>query len=216
MKPQQQDIIIVIIIIIFTLIRMTSGWSRVRERWDKMMQQLDEKLHQKNSFNDQLTKIEEKTHIPRLRFVQATLLMIFVLVTFCMGSEIISHCVGFLYPAYASIKAIESLNKDDDTRWLTYWVVYGFFVFSESLTDIFLFWFPFYWTTKCIFLIWCMLPIRSNGSDFIYNFLIRPLFLKHEKQIDDAINQAQSNAKQYIGKGFKSINHSFIHHLSSW
>lgn len=50
-----------------------------------------------------------------------------------------------------SIKAIESNNKDDDTKWLTYWVVYGLFSVTEFFSDIFLFWFPFYYAGK----VWC-------------------------------------------------------------
>lgn len=46
------------------------------------------------------------------------------------------------------IKAIESNNKDDDTKWLTYWVVYGLFSVAEFFSDIFLFWFPFYYAGK--------------------------------------------------------------------
>ncbi len=42
-------------------------------------------------------------------------------VTFC------SDLIGFLYPVYASIKAIESPAEDDDTLWLTYWLVFSFF-----------------------------------------------------------------------------------------
>ena len=46
------------------------------------------------------------------------------------------------------VKAIESHNKEDDTKWLTYWVVYSAFALLEFFTDIFLFWIPFYWFLK--------------------------------------------------------------------
>ena len=48
------------------------------------------------------------------------------------------------------IKAIESATKDDDTKWLTYWVVYGLFSVAEFFADIFLSWFPFYYMGKVI------------------------------------------------------------------
>lgn len=48
----------------------------------------------------------------------------------------------------ASIKAIESTAKEDDTQWLTYWVVYGLFSVVESISDALLFWFPFYYMSK--------------------------------------------------------------------
>lgn len=46
------------------------------------------------------------------------------------------------------IKAIESTDKDDDTKWLIYWVVYGVFSVAEFFADIFLSWFPFYYIGK--------------------------------------------------------------------
>lgn len=46
------------------------------------------------------------------------------------------------------MKAIESPNKDDDTQWLTYWVVYGVFSIAEFFSDLFLSWFPFYYMLK--------------------------------------------------------------------
>lgn len=46
------------------------------------------------------------------------------------------------------IKAIESPCKEDDTKWLTYWVVYGVFSLGEFFSDIFLYWFPFYYAFK--------------------------------------------------------------------
>lgn len=46
------------------------------------------------------------------------------------------------------VKAIESPNKEDDTVWLTYWVVYALFALVEFFSDLLLFWFPFYYVGK--------------------------------------------------------------------
>ena len=45
--------------------------------------------------------------------------------------QLLANTVGFLYPAYCSIKALESSTKIDDTQWLTYWVVFGLFSVIE-------------------------------------------------------------------------------------
>ena len=37
----------------------------------------------------------------------------------------------FLYPAYWSIKALETSDLKDDRKWLTYWVVFAFFSVLE-------------------------------------------------------------------------------------
>lgn len=61
-----------------------------------------------------------------------------------------------------SIKAIESPNKDDDTQWLTYWVVYGIFSIAEFFSDIFLSWFPFYYMMKVC---WFSLYSSENNME---------------------------------------------------
>ena len=38
-----------------------------------------------------------------------------------------SDMVGFIYPMYMSIKAIESVEKADDSQWLTYWLIFSLF-----------------------------------------------------------------------------------------
>ncbi|KAB7506311.1 Receptor expression-enhancing protein 5 [Armadillidium nasatum] len=85
--------------------------------------------------------------------------------------------------------ALESPHKDDDTRWLTYWVVFAVFSVCEFFSDLLLSWFPFYWLGKCIFLVWCFVPLPYNGSDFIYARIIRPFFMKHRTEIDSAVNK---------------------------
>uniref|UniRef100_A0A493TNZ9 Receptor expression-enhancing protein n=1 Tax=Anas platyrhynchos platyrhynchos TaxID=8840 RepID=A0A493TNZ9_ANAPP len=94
------------------------------------------------------------------------------------------------------IKAIESPNKDDDTQWLTYWVVYGVFSIAEFFSDIFLSWFPFYYMLKCGFLLWCMAPSPSNGAEFLYHRIIRPFFLKHEAQLDNVVKDLKDKAAE--------------------
>lgn len=49
---------------------------------------------------------------------------------------------------YFRCKAIDSVDKDDDTQWLTYWVVYAVFGILEYFTDILLSWIPFYFLLK--------------------------------------------------------------------
>lgn len=66
-----------------------------------------------------------------------------------------------------SIKAIESSVKEDDTQWLTYWVVYGLFSIVEAFSDIFLFWFPFYYASKVGQFI--MLYFIFYTNTFMYN-----------------------------------------------
>ena len=92
----------------------------------------------------------------------------------------------FLPFFHESIKAIESQSKLDDTKWLTYWVVYSSFIVVEFFSDYLLFWIPFYYVLKCALLLYCMLP-QYNGSQTIYNLCLRPLFLEHQAKIDQAL-----------------------------
>jgi hypothetical protein len=64
----------------------------------------------------------------------------FGIMIFC-GTNVLGQVVGFVYPTYASYKAIRSSAEGDDKHWLTYWVVYSFFNVIEGLTDILASWY---------------------------------------------------------------------------
>jgi len=149
-----------------------------------MLLQLDKKLAEDNKFNEYLNKAEKSTGIEKRKLVLTTGFVLSALVIIGYGAQLICNGIGFAYPAYSSILAIESRNKEDDTLWLTYWVVFASLCLIEFFSDFILFLIPFYWLLKSIFLIWCFMPWRLNGSKFIYYRFIRPVFLTHLGELE--------------------------------
>lgn len=135
---------------------------------------------------------------PRFLYGVAGFLVVYVASGYF--AALVCNAMGFLFPAYKSIKAIESPEKDDDTMWLMYWVVFAAFSVVEFFSDIFLSWFPFYFLAKCGFLVWCMAPVTWNGSSFIYMKFLRPLVLRNQGELDRALERAQKGA-QNMAKG---------------
>jgi receptor expression-enhancing protein 5/6 len=109
-----------------------------------------------------------------------------------MLSSFICNLLTLPYPVYASFKAIESLDKKDDTQWLTFWVVWACATTIESFTDIFIFWIPFYFEIKLGFFILLQLP-GLNLSNQIYIFYIEPYLIQKQILIDNFIT---NNIKQ--------------------
>jgi receptor expression-enhancing protein 5/6 len=154
----------------------------------KLRADINKKLHEPNSVTNVLEKIESKTGLDRFYLVAGVAGALSLYLIFGHFAEIVCNVVGFLYPAYISIKAIESTTKNDDTQWLTYWVVFALFNVFEFASDIIVGWFPIYWLCKCIFMLYLYLPM-TMGAQKLYTRFIRPFVQKHQQSIDSKLGQ---------------------------
>jgi len=149
--------------------------------------------------NKLLSMLETKTGVPKL-YLTIGAFVVFVLVLMLgYGADILCTLAGFVYPTYASFKAIESTDTTDDTQWLTYWVVFSFFEILETFGDIFLGWIPFYFAIKFFFLLWCYAPY-TKGASWIYSTFIRKYMKENEQIIDDTLADASSAVKDIGGE----------------
>jgi hypothetical protein len=89
---------------------------------------------------------------------------------------------GLLFPAYASIHAIESGSTEDDTQWLIYWLCYSLLAITESLAWPFLRWVPLYGELKAILLIWMVMP-QTKGAHWVYEAVLAPTLAVARQQL---------------------------------
>lgn len=163
--------------------------------------QLNASLYDSNKpWTGVLANLEKKTNINRLYLFIGIIVSSGLWLAFGYAAQLICNIIGFLYPAYASMHALESPCKDDDTKWLTYWVVFAVFCVFDYFSNTIVGWFPLYWLIKCIFFVWLMLPIELNGSLIIYNKIIRPYFLKHSSKVDETIHRVKQQAAKLLEK----------------
>lgn len=170
-----------------------------------LLQKLDNALAQDNVVNKYLNKIQNATGINKRYIAIIVIAFVSVYLVYGYAADLLCNLIGFVYPAYISVKAIESKDKDDDTEWLMYWVVFAVFSVVEFFSDILLSWFPFYFLGKCVFLLWCMAPIPGNGSSVIYYNVIKPFVNKHEKDINKVIDAVKEEASEMVSQGLEAV-----------
>mmetsp|Transcript_3916 Transcript_3916/g.5400 ORF Transcript_3916/g.5400 Transcript_3916/m.5400 type:complete len:170 (+) Transcript_3916:72-581(+) len=106
-------------------------------------------------------------------------------------ADLISNLIGFVYPVYATIRALESKSTDDDKDWLIYWVVFSAFFVAENFVEVVLYWIPFFYPLKVTFLLWCMSP-QYKGAEKVYNLVLKRLVLKGNSVLDEALKTADA------------------------
>ncbi|KAL3985192.1 TB2/DP1 HVA22 family protein [Acanthocheilonema viteae] len=139
-------------------------------------------LYDKN--NTQLDKVlslmEAKTQLPREQLAYGMMGLIAIYLIIGSLAQLVCNLIGFGYPAYASVKAIRTEQKEDDTQWLIYWTVFAFYSLIDFFAEAIMHVVPLYWLIKVIFLLYLSLP-QTYGAQIIYEKYIDPLIAGIEK-----------------------------------
>ncbi|KAJ1961406.1 ER membrane protein DP1/Yop1 [Dispira parvispora] len=146
----------------------------VRQYHDKYFAQADRELSKVTL----LRTAEQRFKVPKVYLALGVAVVAFLLVSLNFGGTLITNLVGYVYPAWSSLYAIESPGKDDDTQWLVYWTVFSFFNVIEYFSNVLLYWIPFYYVFKLVVLLWLSLP-QTRGAEYLYQAYIRPVFIHH-------------------------------------
>lgn len=144
---------------------------------------------------------EQQSGLPRsylvLGGVGVYFLMIFL--NFAGIGQLLSNVAGFVVPGYYSLVALETASTSDDTELLTYWVVFAGLSVVEFWSRAILYWVPFYYLFKTVFLLYVGIP-GTGGATFVYQSFIRPLthnYVKKSfaKSVDSAAEGVSSSVE---------------------
>lgn len=103
--------------------------------------------------------LEERSQIPKAYAAISCVIVLGLLLLINPLASPISNLIGWTLPAYLSFQAIESPSSHDDVQWLTYWVVFGLFNLLENFAlGLILYYLPWYFPLKTIFVLWLQLP----------------------------------------------------------
>lgn len=126
--------------------------------------------------NKLFDQFERNTGLPRSVGVLGGGLFYALLVFLNIGGlgQLLTNIAGFALPAYYSLIALKTARKDDDTQLLIYWVVFAFFNVIEFWSKAILYWVPFYFLFKLVFLLWIGTP-STGGAQIVYNHVVGPI-----------------------------------------
>ena len=122
--------------------------------------------------------------------IGSILLLILMLM---QGWTILITTITVLYPAVHSIRAIETVDDEDDKIWLTYWMIFGLFTTLETFFGFVFYFIPYWDWVKLALFIWLLLP-NFNGSKQLYDGVIRNFLDQHKDLIQEWINMTQKVA----------------------
>ncbi|KAH9005814.1 TB2/DP1, HVA22 family-domain-containing protein [Lactarius hatsudake] len=124
-----------------------------------------------------LVNMEQRTQVPKAyAFIGAVTLLTLLHFVNALAAPA-SNLIGWGLPAYLSFKALESPGHDDDAQWLTYWIIFGFFNFAEGFAlRALLYYFPWYFSFKTLFILWLQLP-AFRGAQTAYYSVLKPVLV---------------------------------------
>ncbi|KAI5299041.1 ER membrane protein DP1/Yop1 [Ascosphaera pollenicola] len=147
--------------------------SSIQDRAQHHIAQIDKELSKYPTLNN----LERQTSVPKVYAFLGLLGLYVFFIFFNIGGHFLVNLAGFVIPAYYSLEALFTVDKRDDSQWLTYWVVFSLFTVIESAVSA-AYWFPFYYLFKFVLVLWMALP-QFGGAELVFNSLLRPVFARH-------------------------------------
>lgn len=105
-----------------------------------------------------------------------------------------SSIASFLFPLFASYKALKTSDPAQLAPWLMYWSVLSCVVLAESWVGFVLVWVPFYAYIRLCFLLYLVLP-QTQGARHLYEAYLYPYLEENEVAIEDFIASAHDRLK---------------------
>ena len=126
-----------------------------------------------------MKELEEKTGQSKVYFFVGIVALIALTIYGIGGFQLIANLVGFVYPAYMSLKALEGGKNVDGnaTQWMTYWILFCSLTLLESTFPIITSSFKWYYLLKIVITVYLFHP-KTNGAEMIYTSAIRPQVVK--------------------------------------
>ncbi|KAL0236939.1 hypothetical protein PCE1_000336 [Barthelona sp. PCE] len=109
-------------------------------------------------------------------------------------SRAIQHLLT-LIAVYKSFKALQTPETSDDSRLLTFWIVFGLFSVIENIASIVIAWLPLYYELKIAFTAYLMLR-NFKGSLKMYTEYVHPWLCLNEDQFDAWIDSSNGFIKK--------------------
>ncbi|GAA5969391.1 hypothetical protein JCM11641_008100 [Rhodosporidiobolus odoratus] len=147
-----------------------------QQKFEYYISQVDKELSKYPALN----RLEQQTSVPKAYAVLGTASVVSTLIFFNVAASFFTNLLGFAFPAYLSLRALETPGHDDDVQWLSYWCIFGLFSFLESFSGVIVSWFPYYYTFKTIFILYLTLP-STRGAIVVHDKLIKPLMTQQRK-----------------------------------
>ena len=73
------------------------------------------------------------------------------------------------------------MGRDTQEQWVTYWSIFGVFIFVDEFTWVILDFIPLYHLFKVCLLLWLA---EFEGANTIYSALIKPLLKRYKRQVE--------------------------------
>jgi hypothetical protein len=132
-----------------------------------------------------------------------------------MVSSLLARCIivtiGTLYPGYRSYKSLINSDIREVVNCLRYWIVFSIFLACETVTDVLLSWFPFYYWIKIFIVLWMISPA---GSTLLYKRFVQPVLKEREQEIDQLLEQTKQKGYTTLldltNKGFRYASNIFL------